>query len=103
MLKTPEPPKERQLEADLLQALLYQLDDVPFLTVEEIRCNLGLGGREIDLAVDLRLSGKVNVLLLGEGKGRGEPRIARAAVDQLFYLTHRTCPGAYGVFLAPHI
>lgn len=103
MLKTQEQPKARRLGEDLLQALLRQLDDVPFLEVEEVRLDQEVEGRQIDLAMDLRLSGEGKVLLIGEVKNTGEPRFARAAADRLFYLTHRTCPGAYGVFLAPYI
>lgn len=103
MYQAPPLKSSRSAEEQLLNALLAQLAEVPCVDVAHICINQEIAGRDIDIEIDLRLPGGTDLLLVGEVKSVGEPRVARAAVDYLFYLTHRMRPGAYGVFLAPYI
>jgi hypothetical protein len=104
MLKVQQPGKDsRHVEDALTEALLRELQGVPTLEVRVVRTNLRVAGREIDVSVEVGLPGMSQLLLIGEIKQSGEPRFARAVVDRLFYLTNRTFPGSYGVFLAPYV
>jgi hypothetical protein len=103
MLKIVTPMKiiEDNLEKMAKASLLRCLEEVPFAKVEILTQPQQRNGDSPDWLVRVRLpDGKQNVVV--EAKSRGEPAIARNAVNQLIRYT-QAFPGTYGIFMAPYI
>jgi Transcriptional regulator, AbiEi antitoxin, Type IV TA system len=77
------------------------LQNLPGLEIVRVELPASQGGRSPDLAVDVR-SPSVRKRLIIEAKTRGEPRLARAAVNQL-QLYRERYGDVYGVFVAPYV
>jgi hypothetical protein len=83
------------------EAILKCLQDIPFLTVQEIDNEPRFGQSRLDFLVTCKIK-DVSKQIIVEAKNSGEPRFARNAVNQLLrYLDAK--PDAYGVFVAPYI
>jgi Transcriptional regulator, AbiEi antitoxin, Type IV TA system/Type I restriction enzyme R protein N terminus (HSDR_N) len=88
-------------EAGEIERLLVAcLQEVPFLHAEQTNTQpQGDGRPDVVLKVN---SPTGEQILVVEAKTSGQPRLARAAINQL--LRYREAiPGAYGVFIAPYI
>lgn len=82
-------------------ALWQCLEQIPFVEIADIRHEAGADQTRADLIVRLNLPDGRQTLL-AEIKTVGQPRQARAAVNQLL----RYCaqdPSSYGIFMAPYI
>ena len=101
MLKSPPEVKLEKEAAHRLQALLAE---VPFLSVESIRQNVSDPDRrrELDFLIEIKSNGRRQRLVC-EVKSNGQPRIVRAAIDQLRYFLQPREHGAYGVVIAPYL
>ncbi len=77
------------------------LEYVPGLKVVRAETPADRGGLSPDLAIDVRTP-SVRKRLVLETKASGEPRLARAAVNQLLLYRERY-EDVYGVFVAPYI
>jgi len=84
------------------ERLLAILQEIPVIRLERApKKKRLLQGVEPDLTVDLRL-GEEAWEILGETKASGEPRMVRAAIQQLqSYLS--SLPRRYGVVFAPYL
>lgn len=92
---------EKNIEAEVVNALKACLQRVPFLEIESIEKGLTAGDEGIDIVATMRIAEQRKRLAL-EVKNSGQPRIARAAAYRLARLLERD-PGLYGVFSAPYI
>jgi hypothetical protein len=94
-------PFGRSIEKQVQERLRALLLEVPSIRLKDWREEARLGGARVDLVLDLAAGGERWRLLL-QCKGAGEPRIVRAAIQELRELI----PGqrkAYGVVAAPYI
>lgn len=92
---------EKKLERKAEEALRACLSKVPFLKIKNIQRQPRRGDITPDMLVTLKLPDAEKIIVV-ELKSNGQPRLARAAVNQL--LRHKDVfPGAYGVFMAPYI
>jgi len=89
--------ESEEIEDKAEKALTDALEKISFLKVKSIE-------REkdgVDILVNLSVADKKQVMLI-EVKSSGQPRLARAAVNQL--IRYRDVyPGAYLIFMAPYI
>jgi Transcriptional regulator, AbiEi antitoxin, Type IV TA system len=91
----------KYVKSAVVDALNRCLESVPFVKDLRILSEPDLGNMRPDILLDLSLpDGEQRVIV--ECKTVGQPRVARAAVNQLLrYL--KDFPDAYGVFAAPYI
>lgn len=85
------------MEANAQSTLKIILERIPFLKIVSIEREQG----GLDFLVDLDLDTKKQLLIV-EVKNNGQPRLARAAVNQLIRYSE-SYPNAYCVFMAPYI
>ncbi len=86
-------------EQPVIAAVADCLADTSFTVTQ--RSESALGAPCPDLALNVGLPDRQQLLLI-EAKSSGQPRIARAAINQLLVWKSRI-PDAYGVFVAPYI
>lgn len=92
---------ERELAESAGDALKACLAEVPFLRVLEIVRETRIAPDSPDLVVEVETP-EGRQLLVVEVRVGGQPRIARAAVNQI--LRYKAAlPDAYGIFLAPYV
>lgn len=93
------------LEKEILQkgeaAIRECLDRVPFLKIRTLEAEPVIQGRRPDFMARIETSGGSWDLVI-EAKPTGQPRIARAALNQLA-LYRDLVPNSYAIFLAPYI
>lgn len=77
------------------------LSEIPFVEIKEIKSNVRLDKREVDLIVKVLVSGKPAKFIV-EVKSQGEPRMTRMAVAQINSFT-KNDPDYYGIFIAPYL
>jgi hypothetical protein len=94
--------KDKDAQERAADAIRACLGEVPFLQVKRVRENQMQGNVEADLLLDLQVKEGPSWQIAVEVKANGQPRIARAAVNQLFRC-RSAFPEAYGVFMAPYI
>ncbi len=101
MLKNTPQVKFEKEAAHRFQALLAE---VPFVSVKVVKQNVidPDHRREVDLLVEVKSNGRPQKLVC-EFRGNGQPRIVRAAIDQLRYCVAALDKGAYGVVIAPYL
>lgn len=101
MLKKASVVKSEKEAAHRLQGLLAE---VPFLSVEAVQENIRDRElhRELDFLIEVKSNGRPQKLVC-EFKSNGQPRIVRAAIDQLRYYVAALEKGAYGVIVAPYL
>jgi hypothetical protein len=92
---------ERQLIADISDALRHNLADVPFARLEQLSPEQFARAGEIDAFFRLHLPEGSQILLI-EAKENGQPRNVRHAVDHLLRIRERI-PNAYPVFGARYV
>ena len=91
----------KELEKKAEEALRACLSKVPFLRIKNIQRHPKRGDKTPDMLVTLKLPDAEKIIVV-ELKPNGQPRIARAAVNQLLRYQD-IFPEAYGVFMAPYI
>jgi len=92
---------EREILEKASDALRGCLDRVPFLKIRDIEREPLLQGLRPDFVIRTELSGGEWSIVV-EVKASGQPRIARAAMEQLRVYC-QTIPNCYPLFLAPYI
>ena len=94
--------KSEDVETRAAQVLTECLGEIPFIATAQLRGHQRLGDTEVNILAALKLRDGTVQQILGEVKSSGQPRLARAAVNQLlrYRSVHRE---AYGVFIAPYI
>lgn len=93
--------KFQEIEDRAENALKECLGRVPFVQIEGVRKAPIVEGGGIDLAMDLIVSGKKQVMA-AEVKRTGQPKAAREAINSLLrWLSLKA--DTYGVFIAPYI
>jgi hypothetical protein len=93
---------EKQIETDIKNIILECFKDIPFIKVN-ILCDANLSNfYQPDLILKIDNSCIAESLIVCEIKNSGQPRLARAAVDQLLRYV-QNFPQAYPVFAAPYI
>ena len=93
--------KPQELNAMAKEAILSCLSDAPFVEVTKLDIEPSQYDIQPDMLVHLALPDGQAVLVV-EVKQIGQPRVARAAVEQIARAV-RMFPRAYGVFVAPFI
>jgi hypothetical protein len=93
--------KFQNLESQAENVLTLCLGRVPFIRIKDIRKKPVVKGVMVDLAMQLAVSGKKQVIAV-EVKRTGQPKAAREAVNSLLRWLSLN-PDAYGVFMAPYI
>ncbi len=105
-MKTQKTLKSNDLLAKVEQAVRESLAQVPFVELVRIehegRPNGPQARVQFDLLMTVRTPAGTTNLALAT-KGSGEPRVARAALDQLGRVLPALEPPAYGVLAAPYI
>ncbi|MBP2428889.1 hypothetical protein AB7M49_003969 [Bradyrhizobium elkanii] len=101
MLKPYPTVKFEKEAAHRLQAVLAE---VPFLSVVAVKQNVIDPDHrwELDLLVEVKSNGRPQKIVC-EFKSNGQPRIVRAAIDQLRHYVKSLDKGAYGVVIAPYL
>ncbi|MFQ5752722.1 MAG: type IV toxin-antitoxin system AbiEi family antitoxin [bacterium] len=89
------------IENEAEQAIRSILENIPDLKDIRISRETRIKDRLVDLQITFRRK-NVKQTLLVEVKSSGQPRYARAAVNQLLNVKSEN-PDAYGVFIAPYI
>jgi hypothetical protein len=82
-------------------AILNCLKEVPTLDFDSPKGTLAIREKRPDYGLEARKNGGIRPILI-EVKTSGEPRYARAAVNQLLIYLQES-PDAYGIFCAPYI
>lgn len=93
--------KEQEIITRIKDELERTLGDVPFIELRRSVMQASLAGVEVDLLLELKIRDKLQKVIV-EVKSPGEPRIIRAAIQQLKECLDRT-EGAYPVVAAPYI
>jgi hypothetical protein len=101
MLKELSPVKIEREAVHRMEALLAE---VPFLSVERVEREVldPNHRREADFLLEIKANGRSQRLVC-EVKSNGQPRIVRAAIDQLRYFLSPGQRGTYGVVIAPYL
>lgn len=97
MVKFTESDIEQQAEA----VIRARLEEIPFLKSINVEREAPVDSVYVDFLVTVDLSNTSQTLFV-ESKNSGQPRIARAAVNQLRVYLERF-PDAYGILLAPYV
>lgn len=92
---------EKEILAEVENALRSCLQRVPFLEIESLEREFKVGDICIDIVVTVQIAEQQQRLAL-EIKNNGQPRVARTAAYRLARVRERD-PGLYGVFSAPYI
>lgn len=105
-MKTHKTLKSNDLLANAEQALREALAEVPFVDLVHVErkevLQGSLGSVQFDILFTVRTPAGTTNLALAT-KSSGEPRVARAALDQLGRVLPALEPPAYGVLAAPYI
>src|ERR1700730_6311283 len=88
-------------EAEISMRLNQVLSEVPFVRIDSTRKKTSDTDSGINISVDITANGTPWKLLV-EIKSSGEPRIARAAIQQILAVTRAQEP-QYGLIGAPYV
>lgn len=92
---------EREIQGKVEEALKASLQRVPFIQLESLEQEPSVGNMRADLLATVNI-GRMPQRIVVEVKNNGQPRMARAAANQI--LRYREYdPDVYGVFAAPYI
>jgi len=83
------------------KCLKSALSEIPFVEIKEIKSNVRLDKREVDLIVKVLVSGKPAKFIV-EVKSQGEPRMTRMAAAQINSFI-KDYTDSYGIFIAPYL
>src|SRR4051812_35116093 len=105
MVKVIETEKEAPFEVRAREALLDCLRLVPFLraTPEPEPGGMPQPHPDVLVRIEWEDGGRAPTRIVGDVLRSGEPRLARQAIHELYWHTHRVWPGSYGVIIAPYI
>lgn len=94
--------KQFELQKKAEEALYSCFKDIPFVELGNLRSKLALlGGKRANIELPIKIQNKEKILI-GEIKSKGQPRLARNAINQLkVYI--ELIPDSYGIFIAPYI
>ena len=93
--------KEQEIIIRIKDELERILREIPFIELRRSTMQTSLPGLEADVLIELKVRGNLQRVLV-EVKSPGEPRLIRAAIEQLREYLGRT-KGAYPVVAAPYI
>ncbi len=93
--------KEQEIISRIKEELEEILRSVPFLEVKKSSLEAPLDNFRVDLLVELKVNNELLNLVV-EAKSQGEPRMVRAAIQQLAELVNLV-KNAYPVVTAPYI
>jgi hypothetical protein len=93
--------KEQEITVKVKDELERTLDGIPFVEVRRSVMQASLPGVQVDLLLELKIRDSLQKVIV-EVKSPGEPRIIRAAIQQLREYLDRT-EDAYPVVAAPYI
>lgn len=94
--------KISEIEKKAEEALLSCFKEIPFVKMGKLNKEYTLlSGYRPDFLLEIKIQNKKKVLI-GEIKSKGQPRLARNAVNQL-KLYKEMIPDSYGIFIAPYI
>ncbi len=93
--------KEKNIIKDAKKSLESALSEIPFVKTKEIKSNVRVDNKVVDLILKVLVSGKPTRFIV-EVKSQGEPRMIRMAVAQIqTYL--QAFKDAYGILVAPYL
>ncbi|OPY93046.1 MAG: hypothetical protein A4E73_00507 [Syntrophaceae bacterium PtaU1.Bin231] len=92
---------ENEIRPKALEALKSCLRRVPFLKLESIKQEPRVSETQLDFLAKVSIAQKKQIIAV-EVKGNGQPRIARAAANQIIRYREKN-PAMYYVFAAPYI
>jgi hypothetical protein len=93
--------KEQEVIIRIKDELERTLRDIPFIELRHSVMQASLPGAQVDLLLELKVRDSLQKVIV-EVKSLGEPRIIRAAIQQLREYLDRT-EGAYPMVAAPYI
>jgi Transcriptional regulator, AbiEi antitoxin, Type IV TA system len=95
---------EVKIERDAVHRIKALLAEVPFLSVERVNRAVSDPNhrREADFLLEVKANGRSQRLVC-EVKSNGQPRIVRAAIDQLRHFLPPRQRDTYGVVIAPYL
>lgn len=93
--------REQEVKAKIRDELQRTFREIPFIVVKGPISEASLAGAKIDLVMDLRVKNR-DLQVLVEVSSLGEPRVVRAAIQQLKEHISRV-DNAYPIVAAPYI